>query len=221
MQYNTDDGVRKENAFSGLGKETVGDFISDLDQFKKENELISALKKKPMFESEVREFVARGKSDLEKADILAKYGNLLQKLRDDELIVPDPKLSLGEFKKLYPDKTIIKASLLQQLSTPEYDALANHGFKVFQDMPDGDRVIHWQYQDNAGGPAYTGTGILVIIKHIDEADVTVLKRAKFIAEAENRYKKARAEITELFKSIGLTTKEEQKYGTKHSSDYVF
>ena len=139
--------VSADNALSGFDKNARNDFLQAMNEYDQEVALVERLKKKPMYESQVEDFLKRGTEDKKEWATMIKASRpILEKLRAEGLIIPDPEISFSEFEKKYPEYNCIKASLLQQLTTPEYAMFRSMGkMKVFQNMPDGARVIHYQY----------------------------------------------------------------------------
>ena len=202
--------VRLETALSGFDKETRLDFVNEFEEFNKELELEDQLKKKPIYESKIEEFLTRGADVQEKALRLKKYRPLIERFRERGLIVPDPEISFSEFVKKYPNHNCIKASSMQQLTQSEYATFRALGnMKVFKDVQG--RVIHYQYWDN-GLAKNTGEGILVMIKPIDEATTDPREQRTLIDQSILYYKKSRKEIGKLLESYGIIPKEKDQMG---------
>ncbi|MBT6937353.1 MAG: hypothetical protein HN982_07200 [Candidatus Marinimicrobia bacterium] len=200
--------VRAENSFSHQSKPEVSLFLSEKKRFDEENAIINDLKKRPMTESQVSEMVERGRSSVEVAEVKTRLRKVLDEMRNDGLIVPDTPATFTEFQSMYPDYNIIKASYLQQLSRNEYMQFRNAGkFKVFQDLKENEKVIHYQYMKGLGWQQ-TGDGMTIKVKSLHYPEYSKKhsrEQLALISEAESRYKRDRAGIKSLFDNLGLVT----------------
>jgi len=198
--------VRAENSFSYQSKPEVSLFLSEKKRFDEENAIINDLKKKPMTESQVSEMMERGRSPIESAEVKTRLRKVLDEMRNDGLIVSDTPATFSEYQSMYPDHNIIRASYLQQLSRNEYTQFRVAGaFKVFQDLNENEKVIHYQYMKGLSWQQ-TGDGMSIGVKvlHYPEYKKSYTKeQLSLISEAESRYKKDRQGIKALFDSLGL------------------
>ena len=202
--------VRKENSFSHQSKSDISLFMAEKNRFDNENAMIEQMKKTPMTESQVSEMLHRGRNDLQVPDTQKRLKRVMDQMRQDGLIIPDPPISFSEFKSKNPNHNIIKASWLQQLSVGEYTQFKSAGqFKVFQDLPSGKRVLHFQYLQGLNW-TQTGYGMSIQLEalHYPERSKQYDKeQKKLIEDAQKRYAHDRREINLMFEKLGLLTDE--------------
>jgi len=215
-----EDQVRSANSLSHKSQSDISQFMAEKNRFDEENEMIERLKSNPMTESQVQEMVKRGRTPGESAEAFLRLRSVFDQLRVDDLIVPDPPVSFAQFVKEYPDHNIIKSSWLQQLSISEYSQFRSAGaFKVFQDLSDGEKVLHYQYlQGSLWKKTGDGMNIKVMTLNMPEfnSDYTPDQKS-LIANAESRYRKDRNDINTLFNKLGLITDENSSTGASLST----
>jgi hypothetical protein len=209
------DKVRSENSLSNQSQSGISQFMAEKNRFEEENEMIEQMNKNPMTESQVTEMLNRGRTTEEAAEAFLRLRGVFEQLRADGLIVPDPPVSFAQFVKDYPDHNIIKASWLQHLGTDEYEQFRSAGaFKVFQDLPDGEKVQHYQYLEGNSW-VETGKGMMIGLTTLtypgfkSEYDSD---QKRLIREAKVQYKKARNDINTLFSKLGLISKDQSQIG---------
>ena len=201
------------------------EFIKRKRQYEDENDLIAELEKNPMSLGQVKEMLTRGYSDYETAQAERRFATLIDDLYKRGLVVPDSPKSYDQFKKENPGLICIKRSTMQQMDIVEYDRfqkafvntkvplvgtsadqLKYKGYKVYDDIPldlvgqAGNVVRHYSYIEN-GKKFTSGSGYLVRFEHLNLKDEP--SKMKYFSEASRLYNKARNEIDDRFKKLGL------------------
>tara|TARA_Y100000294_G_scaffold171613_1_gene185306 strand:- start:609 stop:1193 length:585 start_codon:yes stop_codon:yes gene_type:complete len=168
-------------------------------QNREEEAFLLELQNDPITESELGEML---KSSKGKA---SKMLPLINELKAEGLIVPDPPLTFDEFKVKNKGKVSLKDVTLAHMTSQEFRRFRKAtGFAVFREMgAAGAKPVHYRYVDQSGRTRKTGSGFNV--KEVD----WVLKKTYSDQEANDIQKqikvftRERANIRDLFKRIQL------------------
>lgn len=137
--------------------------LNDILKLKKEYEddqrLVNELKKKPLTESEIRAIVGNGRDDLETAQTFKRLRTTIVELREQGLIVPDPKENYLEARSEHKNKLVLRASTIPQISVENWQTIraSKIPLHVVEDLEPGETVRHFKYLNDFGEPQITGT----------------------------------------------------------------
>ena len=199
------------------------EFLAVKNKYDAETELVKQLEKKPLTEGQVIDMITRGYSELEIAERMDKFRNLISDLRTRGLIVADAPVSFKEFKEANAGIICMKSSTFAQMTITEYERFKSalrpensdilwrsaevKSWKLYEDMPlniDGqyssDYINHYRLNNGklSGSGWNVQTSLLVSNPLSNDEE-------KRFNEASKLYKNARSEIKTIFKDLEIET----------------